>query len=1301
MFKSVIKEEIQVPAHIDYLGELRNFVTKAGKKHNFSDTVVNAFKLSIDEAATNIIKHAYRDWDGNIKLRVIIKKNSMTVLLIDQGKYFDPSRIQDPDLNRYVNIGKKGGLGIFIIRKLIDEIDYRHTEEGNELRLTKYQDKPKDKKVIPTPTISVSLKTRYSVIAAGIITLLVILGYFYFFFKHGSEEKRGFIENKFALCNDIASVVIVSGENELNTTPEAASKVSDFMKGREDIYRYVVTDNENIGFAASDTDLMLSYFELPNNYEQIEPNLVSYKNASNETIYNFSKKIYTENEPKERLGTVYLEVKKDYISKRIAALRVKDLQLAGLILLFGYLGVVILIYLIMNPFRKLATWVKELGHGDVKDEMDFDTSDEVGEIAKAFSDITVTLRDSQKNMAEQERIQKEMQLAQDIQHTLLPAEVPKLERYQISAFYEAAKEVGGDYYDFIEVDKDTLGIVVADVAGKGVPGSLIMTMIRTALRTEARSIKSASEVLARVNDFVVKDMKKGMFVTLFYVIIDSRKRRINYASAGHNPMILYRKSTDKTYYLNPRGFPVGISLPNPELFKQSIESDTIQLAEDDVLILYTDGITEAMNERRELFGEERLQKVIREKGHLSIEEFTEALKNEIYSFTEGFNQNDDITLVAIKEESSPEKIELQRAQQAHKMILQGKNIRESCEECGITVYAYYNKYKKIFEEEGVDAFEIDETISVEAKHLSIEEKTKIYDIIKLHPEFGAKRISEELNTERYGFTEINENRIYDELVRSRLNTRQLREAYIARSGRKKQMKPPGTPMMTLDGKIILSKVQRDFGERRYKESEEAEETKKGEEVDIRDVKETKQEEYVEYREDTELELPEDKDDDFYLESLVSVPIEDLLKKKRAEGEREEKDKEKKQKKRQHKSKGKKKSDELDFLSDELDMDQIGEFSSSKSSSMMEEELDLDNLDFENFDNDELTADLDDDVSFKDVWEKDDEEKESIIADENKSNVPLTEKNDEAKEIEDEDTFTESMVKTDVDIDDILKETGDANDEEFEILTDETSFQDEFKQDGESSIEKEKTAESLEQTLSSDDDGISQDEVTEKDKTRKLESEPPDRKEQKEKQQMKEEDIAEADIPDVDFTFNDLLEEIENEIPFYDGDADEVIQMQEIDEDGNGEFRFEALAPDEEDLNELQNNLTVAQKEENHLQNKNLLLGMRFYRQREYKKAIGQFIRVIEQYPNFKEAYSILGNAYYHHNMIDKAVESYQKVKELDPKDPDSYENTGVIYANMGRFDEAIKEWKMVMKIDPGRKDILNNIEEAKQILSQN
>jgi anti-sigma regulatory factor (Ser/Thr protein kinase) len=140
MFKRVIKEERKVPADINYLGEMRDFITHVGRKYGVSERIINAFKLAIDEAATNIIRHAYRDWDGFITVRMIVRNNNVTVSLIDQGHTFDLRKVRDPDLQRYVQIGKKGGLGIFIIRRVIDDIDYRKTIEGNELRLTKARD---------------------------------------------------------------------------------------------------------------------------------------------------------------------------------------------------------------------------------------------------------------------------------------------------------------------------------------------------------------------------------------------------------------------------------------------------------------------------------------------------------------------------------------------------------------------------------------------------------------------------------------------------------------------------------------------------------------------------------------------------------------------------------------------------------------------------------------------------------------------------------------------------------------------------------------------------------------------------------------------------------------------------------------------------------------------------------------------------------------------------------------------------------------------------------------------------------
>jgi anti-sigma regulatory factor (Ser/Thr protein kinase) len=189
MFKQIAKEEYKFPANLDYLGEMREFITRVGRKYGVTEHIINNFKLAIDEAATNIIRHAYRDWEGFITIRMLIRDKNVSVSLIDQGRSFDPRKVRDPDLNRYVNIGKKGGLGIFIMRRLIDEIDYRKTVEGNELKLVKFRKVPNRKASI-FPFISMSIKARFSLTASAILTVLILCGFFYSYLQQRGKILR-------------------------------------------------------------------------------------------------------------------------------------------------------------------------------------------------------------------------------------------------------------------------------------------------------------------------------------------------------------------------------------------------------------------------------------------------------------------------------------------------------------------------------------------------------------------------------------------------------------------------------------------------------------------------------------------------------------------------------------------------------------------------------------------------------------------------------------------------------------------------------------------------------------------------------------------------------------------------------------------------------------------------------------------------------------------------------------------------------------------------------------------------------
>jgi hypothetical protein len=319
-----------------------------------------------------------------------------------------------------------------------------------------------------------------------------------------------------------------------------------------------------------------------------------------------------------------------------------------------------------------------------------------------------------------------------------------------------------------------VGVVVADVSGKGVPGSLVMTMIRTALRMEARGNRSASDVMAKMNAFVTEDMKKGMFVTMFYVVLDSVNRVVTYASAGHNPMILYRGGSDGTYFLKPKGIPVGIDVPDADLFRKTICVERLTLRQDDLLVIYTDGITEAMNPFREQFGEGRLLAAIKRYGHLTASEFTEALDREIHEFTLGAPQNDDITLVAIRERVEPEERLEQTRRELFRLIDEEKvPVAEACERLRVAPSTYYRYRRRVVamgQEDGLRSVKPRAGMS----RASLEEEAAILDAARQEPLLGAKKLLELLQARGMSRDGLTTATIYATLKKHGLSTREKR-----------------------------------------------------------------------------------------------------------------------------------------------------------------------------------------------------------------------------------------------------------------------------------------------------------------------------------------------------------------------------------------------------------------------------------------------------------------------------------------------------------------------------------------------
>ena len=244
---------------------------------------------------------------------------------------------------------------------------------------------------------------------------------------------------------------------------------------------------------------------------------------------------------------------------------------------------------------------------------------------------------------ERKMLDHELAIAEELQANLLPRKVPQIAGYDVSAYYRPSREVGGDYYDFIEIDADHLGILVADVSGKGIPGSIVMTETRALVKSEAVRTLSPAETLIRVNRVLYNDIKRGMFVTVFYMIMSLQKAILSVVSAGHNPMVLWRKASNTCHLVNPNGLALGID--KGPLFEKTLKEQKIQLFKGDRFVLYTDGVIESMNLNHEQFGQNRFYLRVKQLADKSSSEFLSLVVSELEQHQGSAPQHDDITIV--------------------------------------------------------------------------------------------------------------------------------------------------------------------------------------------------------------------------------------------------------------------------------------------------------------------------------------------------------------------------------------------------------------------------------------------------------------------------------------------------------------------------------------------------------------------------------------------------------------------------------------------------------------------------------
>src|SRR5213596_636826 len=247
---------------------------------------------------------------------------------------------------------------------------------------------------------------------------------------------------------------------------------------------------------------------------------------------------------------------------------------------------------------------------------------------------------------EKKRLDHDLEIARDIQRILLPSEAPTINGFQISGINVPARQVSGDYFDYIHVDDERLGVVIADVSGKGVPASLIMAICRSVLRSQAIGNPSPADVLQKVNRQLYPDIKEDMFISMAYLVLDHVRGGVTLARAGHDAPLLYQQKSQTVTPVKSPGMVVGID--SGSVFDRLTVDFAVPLERNDCILLYTDGITEALDNEGNEFGLERTIASVQSSAIEGAQAIVTRLIDDLRNFVGSTPQNDDITMIAIR-----------------------------------------------------------------------------------------------------------------------------------------------------------------------------------------------------------------------------------------------------------------------------------------------------------------------------------------------------------------------------------------------------------------------------------------------------------------------------------------------------------------------------------------------------------------------------------------------------------------------------------------------------------------------------
>jgi sigma-B regulation protein RsbU (phosphoserine phosphatase) len=345
------------------------------------------------------------------------------------------------------------------------------------------------------------------------------------------------------------------------------------------------------------------------------------------------------------IGTVHMGYSKRELTSAVNEAVRMTLLYSAIALSLGIITALFMFRRISKPMDIMMDGVRGLGDGVLDTRIHVPTRNEFQVLAGAFNDMTARLLEAQQELVEKHVMDRELEIVHDIQSTLIPHDIRQPEGYAIRSHYQAAMQVGGDYVDVIQLDSRRIALLVADVSGKGVPGLVVMAMLKTLVHSISKTRHQPDEILRELNRALKPNMRSNMFVTMSLAVLDGVTGLLTCSSAGHNPLLVFDGASRKCSLRRIKGRPLGL-FSDAEFYPYVHRHDH-QLAPGDAVLLYTDGLNESMNGRRQQFGYARMLQIAAEYGSRGAHELVKRLVSAENRFRGNASQSDDLTLLAL------------------------------------------------------------------------------------------------------------------------------------------------------------------------------------------------------------------------------------------------------------------------------------------------------------------------------------------------------------------------------------------------------------------------------------------------------------------------------------------------------------------------------------------------------------------------------------------------------------------------------------------------------------------------------